>query len=228
MKRISALIIGVFSVGSLWASDVTYNENMVNGSVVSDTNYTIDCGSKFVDYLAVQAVYNNNSYVPTVGSTSTINAVDNTIVSTQPYVTGLGVYLTTTTLTGVNLTNGVTYFVLLGNTGFIKLATTKANAIAGTFIDITSAGTQGTFTLTPCTLQNAATYSFKWQASNDGTNFYDLSVTSITILAANTTAINYIWDFAKVNYQYIRCALTSGTLGAISLKLHAFGRKVAP
>ena len=226
MKRITALIVGVFSVGSVWASDCTYNDYLKNGSVVADATYVLDCTSKNIDYLSVQAIYTATVYGEIAGSTSTINATTDTIVSTDAFTTGLAVVFSSTTLTGVNLVNNTTYYVMPYATGYIQLATTKANAITGIPINITATGTQGTFKLTPALIQNGSPFSFRWQASNDGTNYYDLSVTSITVTAGNDT--NYIWDFSKVNYGYVRCKLIAGNFGAVLLKLFGVGDKVAP
>ena len=45
----------------------------------------------------------------------------------------------------------------------------------------------------------AGTPSFKWQSSNDGTNFADLSVSSVTF-GSPYTAASTQWDFGTYNY----------------------------
>ena len=67
---------------------------------------------------------------------------------------------------------------------------------------------------------STANYGLKWQASNDGYNYTDLSVSSITYSTAGST----LWDFDDYNYKYLRAVFTAGTSGAVKMILRYFGK----
>jgi len=91
----------------------------------------------------------------TLGQTDTFSADAGTDVCTYTstanfpsnILTGTRVRLTTTTTLPAGLATATDYYVIRVSDGTFKLATSYANAIAGTAIDITSAGT-GTHTIT--------------------------------------------------------------------------------
>jgi hypothetical protein len=135
------------------------------------------------------------------------------------------------TLTGTapgGLTTQTTYYAIRTNGVDFKLASSKANASAGTAVNITSLTGSGTFRLTPIGMSGTAA-SFKWQVSNDGTNFFDyattangVSVSSFTWSAAGTTG----WDFGEIYYKKIRLKyLAPATFGGIDLAVTGTGRR---
>ncbi len=65
------------------------------------------------------------------------------------------------------LSNGSTYFVIASNSNTLKLATTLANALAGTAIDLTSRGT-GTQTLTPVLVTRFSSNRYRNTKADDG------------------------------------------------------------
>lgn len=82
------------------------------------------------------------------GRTFTADAsTDQITPSLQVFTTGQAVVLTTTGTLPAGLSTSTTYYVIASGGSTIKLATTLNNALAGTAIDITSAGT-GTHTMT--------------------------------------------------------------------------------
>lgn len=120
------------------------------------------------------------------------------------YYTGLKVAATTTTTlpAGLSATN---YYVIRIDADTFKLATSAANALAGTAVDITDTGT-GTHTLTPAALAGA---SYKLQGSMDGTTYFDLSG------AYNVTATaRLIHEKLSPMYNYVRVvwAITAGQI----------------
>jgi len=76
-----------------------------------------------------------------------VAANDITVPSNDSIYTGTAVVLSTTGTAPAGLTAGTTYYAIRESATLIMLATTRANAIAGTAIDITGQGT-GTHTLT--------------------------------------------------------------------------------
>ena len=121
--------------------------------------------------------------------------------------TGLKVQVSTTTTLPAGLSAATDYFVIYLTADTFKLATSLANANAGTAVDITDAGT-GTHTITPTSIAGA---SVKLQASIDGTNYAD-----IASLTSNITATaNFLFNIVDPGYEYIRAVYTL-TAGQIS------------
>ena len=95
------------------------------------------------------------------------------------------------------------YFVIVLSPTTFKLASSLSNALAGTAVDITDAGT-GTHTFTPTSLAGA---TIKVQGSIDCVNFVDVANTSTSITGTG----NILWNLTDQGY---RCARTSVTLTA--------------
>jgi len=111
------------------------------------------------------------------------------------------------------------YYVYKVDANTIKLSSTAALAIAGTVVDITAVSvdtTTNTYTLTPAAI--TGTPSFKWQASNDGDKWGDLSVSSVTMSAYTLGGAVSIWDLGDYNYRWLRMAVVAPTTGGIYLK----------
>lgn len=90
------------------------------------------------------------------GATAVDPGTDQITVTAHGYVDGEAVVYSNgggTSITG--LTTGTTYYVIVVDANTVKLATTKANALAGTAIDITADGVGAAHTLTP---QSTATF----------------------------------------------------------------------
>ncbi len=134
--------------------------------------------------LSCQAIYDVTA-VPSAAVIATAN-ID---ISTDPdhpseffktshgLVTGMVVRATTAGTLAVPLALATDYYVIKIDADYFALATTYANAIAGTKIAITNVGVTST-TLTPVALSASVTF----QASNDGVNWTDLqAATSITV-----------------------------------------------
>jgi len=88
--------------------------------------------------------------VLTFNPATAVNTSDETITITG-HTYGVGNAVTYSNGGGTSiggLTNGVTYYIINSSANTIKLATSEANAIAGTAINLTSVGTGTTHTLT--------------------------------------------------------------------------------
>ena len=151
----------------------------------------------------------------------------NTITSSQTYPNGLSVLFTISAGTApAGLTKNTTYYVFGSNGSTLQLATSKTNAINGAPIQLTdSTLDKGSFKLSPLGLNGNTT--FQWQCSNDGLNYYDMTISSIAI-TPTTSWSNYVWDIGKYNYEYIRVKLSATSFGSVFLKIIGLGRKVAP
>lgn len=140
--------------------------------------------------------------------------------------TGLKVLVSTSagTIPG-GLTAGTTYYAIRLNDNSYSLASSASNAIAGTDIDITLITGSGTVTVTPLSLVlvtgTADNTGFNWQASNDGENFFDLSLTSVTYSSEG----NYLWDLGEPMYRWLRMNFTAPTSGGLAIEAHINGKR---
>ena len=155
-----------------------------------------------------------------------------TVYSTQTYPAGLSVLFTNTGGTSpTNLTANTTYYVIPFNSTSYRLATTRDNAIAGVSIAIANSTLdRGTFAITPTVASTStiSTFGLVWQGSNDGLNWWNLSVASATIFSTSTWTTQN-WDIGKYDYEYIRAYVTPtiNTLNSIFLQVIGYITKIA-
>lgn len=152
----------------------------------------------------------------TAGVASTVDVSANTITAaSHGYTTGLKCQTSSTGTLPAGITTATDYFVISVDANTIKLATSLANAQAGTAIDLTDQGTNAaTHTVTPTSLAGA---SLTLQKSNDyspvtGSGTWDAveAATSITAdgdVWISDTDPEYLW--ARLSYT-----LTAGRLSA--------------
>lgn len=159
---------------------------------------------------------------PSNGSESKVSASTDKITFTSAHgvSTGFPMYLTTVSGTApTGLTSGTTYYAIKSDAVSLQLASSSSNALAGTAVNITAITGSGSFTLTPTAF--AGTYSFKWQASNDNANWFDVDTDSVTYSSPGTT----MWD-GLINFKYLRLNFSPGTGGGLNLKVLGFGKEV--
>lgn len=209
----NASIAGMFT--STWAASgvVTATANLTGIN-----NWGIFVSTPFALRINTSSTASTDTFKGGVATkVSTTN--DTVDITTHSYGTGLAVLYTTSPATsGIGgLVNGTTYYVVKMSYDQIKLATSKANATAGTVIDLTSQTGNGTYTLTPSPRTDNP--AFKWQVSNDSSSWFDLNVTSVTITATSVTG----WDFGALAYKYLRLAFTSATTGCANIRANGSG-----
>jgi hypothetical protein len=138
---------------------------------------------------------------------------DTMTITTHGFVTGTKAALTTdgSLPTGLAATD---YFIIRVDANTIQLASSLANALAGTEVDMTTEGS-GTHTLTPTALSSSA----QVQGSLDGTNYFNIG-SAITVSAdGNTVAL-----ISGNAYQYMRCVITQ-TAGQVAFTFLVRGAK---
>lgn len=169
--------------------------------IATTTSYTLDL-EKAVS-ACVQVVYSDSAPAAITfdgSDADVISAANDTITYTaHGYITGTKVAASTagTLPTGLSATN---YWVIKVDTDTIKLATSLANAVAGTVVNITAVGI-GDSTLTPAT---SAGNVCKLQEGNDGSNWTDVSGKTVTIA---TSASNAVWEYTGSS-RYLRVLYT--------------------
>lgn len=215
-KSISDAIMANSSLNTIVRS--TWNAS----AVVTSTSLAIGTVSNYV-------LTTNNSASLTVTGYSggaiaawTINTPTITVTG-HGYPQGLGVVYSTGVIAISGLTNLTTYYVIPVDANHITLASSRANALAGTYILLASSSTTGqhTYTLTPQGIAGSA--SWKWQESNDNTNWIDLSVTTVTLSSPYAASSNF-WDFGQLNPQYLRLNIVGTTAGCINLRAKGNGK----
>jgi hypothetical protein len=154
------------------------------------------------------------------GSSTDIDLTNDTIEeSSHGFATGLPVlFAVGAGAAPTGLTDGTTYYAILYDDDNYQLSDTSTGAVAGLDIDITAVTGSGTFTATPISF-SAGSMGWKWQGSNDGSNWSDLDVTSVTYTTDGTD----LWNFTDYAYKYIRLNYTGPTYGGIQLDAVLFG-----
>ncbi len=180
----------------------------------ANTNY-----GWFSSSAAALSCSNNRMYG---GANSAVSvATDKITVTNHALTTGLRVLFSTSAGTApTGLTTGTTYYAIRNDANNFQLATTSTGAVAGSAINITALTGSGSFTVTPST--TTGTPSFKWQQSNDSSNWADINVSSVTM--SSLAPASTIWDFGAVTYRYIRLNVIAPTTGAISLIVTGIGK----
>lgn len=145
------------------------------------------------------------------------------------FTTALPLLYTSNGLSIGGLVNQTTYYAVPLTassfaTGTVALASTSVNAQAGAYLTFTSSTTQlvaHTGTLAPLAI--TGTPSFKWQASNDSTNWSDVAVASVTLTSYSNPAANMIWSFGYLGPRYLRLNVVAPTTGGLALGVTVIG-----
>jgi hypothetical protein len=147
------------------------------------------------------------------------NTTDLITKANHGFTTGLPVLYVGGTGTPSPLVTGTTYYALPATSSTFYLSSTSVLAQSGSYIGLSGVATGATahtFTLTPLAI--TGTPGFKWKASNDGSAWVDLSVSSITMSSYVAGGTSYAWDFEWFNYKWLRMAVDGPTTGGIYLK----------
>lgn len=174
---------------------------------VVTTDTTIEVDLVDVTTLSIQAVIDvNTPAAKTFTDANITDGTDTIAIASHGFTTGLKAALTTDDVlpTGLSASN---YYVIVVTSGTIQLASSLANALAGTKV-ATAADGSGTHTLTPTSIAGG---SIKLQKSNDGTNWADDGA------AQNVTADGSLWleaDPPTGRYARVYLTLTAGRLSA--------------
>lgn len=180
--------------------------------IATTTGMTVDLQK--ASSASVQVIYSDSAPAAKLyngASAAVVDVDEDTIVLTaHGYITGTRVAATTagTLPTGLSATN---YFIIKVDANTVQLATSLANAVAGTAVDITALGV-GNSTLTPST---SAGNVCKLQEGNDSSNWTDVSGATVTI--ATTTGLA-LWAYTGSS-RYIRVLYTPAT-GQVNLAVN--------
>jgi len=143
-----------------------------------------------------------------------VSVADNTITKTaHGCKTGLKVAASNSGGALPGGTSATTYYIIRVDADTVKLATSQANALAGTAVDITSAAGGGTHTLTPnVTVAGTIKLQKNIEPGDQTAIWSDILLMSASISGAGTTTFS-LSDFC---YQNVRLHSTF-TSGQVSL-----------
>lgn len=184
---------------------------------VANATYTINVqdAERIALYtVAADGTPGAKSFVAANVKTNVQTPASSIAITGHGFVTGLKVALSGTNLpTGLSATN---YWVIVIDANTISLASSLANANAGTKVSITGAGTTADAALTPAGL-GSSTVDLK--VSFDGTNYMAFATPkTITI----TTAGKQWLDCGTVNFPYVQIAFTAPLAGALTLDAYVY------
>jgi hypothetical protein len=198
------------------ARRITHASTVTTSNIVTTSNSTpIYVGR--AKSISVQSVID-------VNTPSAKTFVDGDVNTTTDRITITGHSFATTGLKVAATTDGVlpgglsatNYYVIVVDANTIKLATSLANAQAGTAVDITSAAGGGTHTLTPASLAGC---TVALQKSNDYDPEQNTTGTWDDAVSGSVTADGDVWSYdTDPDYAYVRLSftLTAGRLSATS------------
>jgi hypothetical protein len=137
----------------------------------------------------------------TQGIDSAVNVTDDTLtLSAHGYTTGLKgqVSISGGGTLPTGLSASTDYFVIVVDANTVKLATSLANALAGTAIDIEDQGTADkTVTFTPTALAGGVVHL---ECSVDKVNWFDVASMTANMTASSST----LWHITNAGYMYVR------------------------
>lgn len=186
------------------------NENVLS-SLIPTQSGSASCKLDGTLNLSVHAVYTVGSFSAATITTANITLdTDPThpsefMKTSHGLTTGLKVQVTTGGTQATPLQLATDYYVIRVDANYFAVASSLANAIAGTRIDITDVGVTNTI-FTAVALAGA---SVTFQGSNDGSNWTDLQ--AATSIAATGSVL---YTGANVGYQYLKVVkgLTAGSV----------------
>lgn len=232
-----------FATPAIVTSNYDYQYSFPSNAIVETP------GSQVYFYQPIMSAGALNVFIGTVSnlaSTPTINAVTTTytttlvggVDTTNDWITTSGdipnlsrVRFTTSSTFPAPLAAGTDYWTIRVTATTSRIATSYANAVAGTYIDLTTQGTTGTLTTTAFATLNLDTSAVSfvttatsvwrntraWTFSNSGTNYLCIGVYEPgTTNTVATSALNlYLWRLdSKTSATFLQ-KLDTGSAGRV-------------
>lgn len=220
--NLAASINANSSLSSIMAASSTGNVVFTTSTAVGTlSNYTL------ISSTPTDLVLSHPTLVGGQNASFTINSPV-IFIPSHRYSTGLPLVLSGSAPPAPLVAN-TTYFAIAVDANDIDLATSLANAKAGTFITLTSSSTTGPHTTTLTPQVTTGTMGLQWQVSNDCVNYTNYTTTSLGVavsslsFASPYTAGSTTWDLGPVNFQCIQAATTGPSTGAWALQVKVNG-----
>ena len=206
------------AVGAVTATANTPGDGDI--ALISNAN-----GSVFNYGLASSAAAMTVSGPAMVGGVTASFSVGSAVISILGHGLTLGAPVLYTGDAAISdLTSGATYFAVPVTANSLKLAESKADALAGTAVVFTTVEPHLSANVaTLAALPITGTPGIKWQSSNDNASWADISVASVTMLSYATPARSAAWALGNVSYRYVRALVAGPTTGGIALQISLRG-----
>lgn len=143
----------------------------------------------------------------TAAASAVYSVADTITIADHGLVDGQVGQVTTDDALPTGISAMTNYFVIVVDDDTIKLATSKANALAGTAVNITAQGA-GTHTFTP----GAVAGDLNVEVSNDGSLWFTIG--SATAVSGNSTKH---WEEVNVAYKFARLVWAASSTGGAAL-----------
>lgn len=160
----------------------------------------------------------------TAGVATEVNPSANSVsIPSHGYTTGAKLQLTTTGTLPAGLSTGTDYYIIAVDADTVKFASSQANALAGTAVDITGYGT--TTAVHTVAIVTTIAGSVKLQKSDEpGSDayphiWYDIASSSTNF--SGTTVLN--WGLADIGYNALRAVVTV-TSGTVTVSVRVNGK----
>lgn len=220
-KAISDAIMANSTINAIIASTWT-------SAVISATSTTSGVNAYPV-YAWPPAAFAWGSTTTFVAGTAPAYTLNGTAITATSHGLTLGLpvlYSTGTAFAITGLTNQTTYYAAPITANTFSLALTSTGAIAGTYVTLASSSTAGPHTFTVAPIAITGTASFKWQSSNDGVTFTDVSTSVMPAVTFGSpyTAASSLWDTTAINFKWLRLNFTAPTTGSLNLVITGNGR----
>lgn len=195
---------------------VVTSTSTLNGAVY---NYLLQTSTPAALTLFGSHLVNGTDAAFTLGSRTITTTGGSTLTLALPVL-----YSGTPAIGG--LVTGSTYYAVPVTGNSFMLSKYSTSAVAGTdLVLITSTNTQTytsmhTYTVAP--LATTGNSSFKWQVSNDNTNWSDLAVSSVTLPSSGSPTIT-TWSFGYIGTQLLRLNVVAAPTGGLNLNVILIG-----
>jgi hypothetical protein len=191
-------------------------------TAINENDFTIGTSTQAALTIYSPSSTSNGSAQGNFGGGRDTDISGSAITKANSFSTGFPVFYNTSGGSVGGLTNGATYYVSAPTAAQFKLASTRVIASTGGYITTGFSVSTGTVsgTVTPTVYGNGAPASFKFQRSNDGSNWLNISISSMTVNTSTSTG----FDFGDANFRYYRAYFTPSDFGATNLKINLSGK----
>lgn len=197
------------------------NENLAIDAAIAAVAFTAEQDLSHLPYYSVvAAITADNPANQNFADTDVTPANDTIDITSHGFLDGTLVTLTTSGTLPTGLATSTDYYVIVVDADTIKLASSQANALAGTPIDITGAGSGSSTVVVTTTLAGSVKIQVNNEEEGRTANWVDLPSSSTNFSAAGNILFNY--DNACYRSMRVYVTVTSGTI-ACDLRFNAKG-----
>ncbi len=188
-----------------------YNAAHLTYGTVS-SSHQHDIQSQYSVYMNVTNDSPTTNVFTTAGMTTVGDFVN---MVAHGYQTGLLGLMTSSGGLPSDFPTANTYYIIARTVDTVQFATSLANAIAGTPVDITAKDGTGNHSFKPTALSGLGVHL---EASIDGSNWFPMASSTLTSVGAT------LMSYTGVSYNYVRanCTMASGQVTA-TVKIRSLG-----